>query len=90
MISYRSNQYSVPPEYIGKRLHLQVHDQQIHLYCNTKLVCVHSLSHKKLNYLKSHYIEITKRTLPFDDDKIVEIAKENLKKIGALYTDDRT
>lgn len=90
MISCQSNQYSVPPEYIGKRLYLQVHDYQIHLYYNTKLVCVHSLSHKKLNYLEAHYIDITKHTLPFDNEKIEEIAKENLKKIGALYTDDRT
>lgn len=90
MIHYKSNQYSVPPEYIDKRLNLQVHDTQIHLYCNTKLVAVHSLSYKKLNYLESHYIEITKRTLPFEEDKIEEIAKENLKKIGEVYTDDGT
>lgn len=90
MITYKSNQYSVPPEYIDKTLQLQVHDKQIHLYSNTKLVAVHSLSNKKLNYLESHYIEIAKRTLPFDDDKIEDIAKENLKMIGALYTDDRT
>lgn len=90
MINYKSNQYSVPPEYIDKSLQLQVHDHQIHLYFNTKLVAVHSLSGKKLNYLESHYIEIAKQTLPFDDDKIEEIAKENLNKIGALYTDDRT
>lgn len=90
MINYKSNQYSVPPEYIDKALQLQVHDNQIHLYFNTKLVAVHSPSNKKLNYLESHYIEIAKRTLPFNDEKIEEIAKENLKKIGALYTDDRT
>lgn len=90
MIHYQSNQYSVPPKYIDKTLHLQVHDHQIHLYFNTLLVAVHSLSQKKLNYLEEHYIEITKRTLPFEDDKIEEIAKENLNKIGAMYTDDRT
>src|SRR3712207_7363732 len=32
MISYKSNQYSVPPEYIGKRLKLQVYDDQLHVY----------------------------------------------------------
>lgn len=90
MIHYKSNQYSVPPEYIDKTLQLQVHDDQIHLYFNTKLVVVHSLSHKKLNYIESHYIAIAKRTLPFEDDKIEEIAKDNLNKIGAMYTDDRT
>jgi len=90
MITYQSKQYSVPPKYINKTLHLQVHDEKIHLYYNTKLVAMHSLNTKKLNYIETHYIEIAKRTLPFDDAKIEEIAKENLNKIGALYTDDRT
>lgn len=90
MINYKSNQYSVPPEYIDKVLQLQVHDAQIHLYFSIKLVAVHRLNNKKLNYLESHYIEIAKRTLPFDDNKIEEMARENLSKIGAIYTDDRT
>jgi transposase len=40
MISYKSNQYSVPPEYIGKKLKLQVYDNQLHLYYNTNLVTI--------------------------------------------------
>lgn len=90
MISYKSNQYSVPPKYIDKTLKLQVHDNKIHLYSNTELVAMHSISDRKLNYLESHYIEITKKTLPFEEDRIEEIAKENLNKIGAIYTNDRT
>lgn len=90
MINYKSNQYSILPEYFDKGLQLQVHNDQIHLCFNTKLVALHRLSGKKLNYLESHYIEIAKQTLPFDDDKIEEIAKENLNKIGAKYDDDRT
>ena len=69
MISYLSNQYSVPPEYKGKQLQLQVYDNQIHLYYNTKLVADHSINNKKLNYLERHYIEIMK-TLRFEDEKI--------------------
>ena len=85
LIRYKSNMYSVPPEYIGKSLKLQVYDNQLHLYYNTKLVTVHFLSDHKLNYLESHYIEISKLTLPFDEKKIEEIAKENLKMIGERY-----
>jgi len=85
MISYLSNQYSVPPEYKEKQLQLQVYDNQIHLYYNTKLVAVHSINNKKLNYLERHYIEIMKQTLRFEDKKIEAIAKENLKKIGEVY-----
>lgn len=91
MISYKANQYSVPPEYIGKKLQIQVYDNQIHLYCNTALVAIHDITQKKLNYLKTHYIEISRKTLPFDDDKIEQYAKENLLKIGGKYTyDDHT
>jgi len=85
MISYRSNQYSVPPEYIGKILQIQVYDNWIHLYYNTDLVAVHSISSRKLNYLEGHYIEIMGRTLPFESERIAEIAKENLRIIGERY-----
>lgn len=90
MITYKGNQYSLPPEYIDKRLQLQVYDNQLHLYFNTKLVAVHLVSSKKMNYLKEHYIEILKLTLPFDNEDIENIAKENLNKIGERYNENRT
>ncbi len=90
MITYKGNQYSLPPEYIDKRLQLQVYDNQIHMYFNTNLVAVHLISDKKMNYLKEHYVEILKLTLPFDNEDIENIAKENLSKIGERYNDNRT
>lgn len=90
MITYKGNQYSLPPEYIDKRLQLQVYDNQIHMYFNTNLVAVHLISNKKMNYLKEHYVEILKLTLPFDNEDIENIAKENLSKIGERYNDNRT
>lgn len=85
MICYKQNQYSVPPEYIDKTLQLQVYDNQIHLYHNTSLVTIHNISNRKFNYFDNHYIDILKMTLNFDDEKIKEIAKENLKMIGERY-----
>ena len=32
MITYGSNQYSVPPKYLGKRLVLQVYDNYLYVY----------------------------------------------------------
>lgn len=61
MISYKSNLYSVPPEYMNKNLKIQVYDDQIHAYYNTKLVTIHRVSTKKLNYQDDHYIEIAKK-----------------------------
>lgn len=91
MITYKRNQYSVPPEYIGKRLNLQSYDNQIHLYFNTKLVAIHDISTKRLNYLKDHYIDISKQTLGFEEEtKIENIALENLKAIGGKYSNEHS
>ena len=40
--------------------------------------------------MKEHYVEILKLTLPFDNEDIENIAKENLSKIGERYNDNRT
>lgn len=91
MISYKSNQYSVPPEYMNKQLQVQVFDQQLHLYYNKKLVAIHKVSNKKLNYLEEHYINIAKLTFPtMNDDEIRKRAQENIKIVGARFNDNRT
>ena len=38
MVTYHSNQYSVPPEYIGKYLSLQVYDNHLHVYYNNSTI----------------------------------------------------
>ncbi len=55
MISYKSNQYSVPAEYQGKTVGLQVYDNQIYVYHNMKLIVQHKISQSKLNYKEEHY-----------------------------------
>ena len=85
MITYLSNQYSVPPEYIGKQIKLQVYDDYLHLYHNTKLITMHQISVKKLNYLESHYILISKLTLNEDYIDIEDLSRKNLKQIGEMY-----
>lgn len=85
MITIRSRQYSVPPKYIGKQVTVQCFDNQLHVHYNTQLITIHKQSDTPLNYLDKHYIEIAKMTLPFEDKKIEEIARDNLKKIGARY-----
>ena len=85
MVSYKGCHYSVTPKYIAKHVHLQELDQHLCIYYNKLLITIHPISDKKFNYLKEHYVEIAKQTLPFDDDKIEEIAKENLQRIGERY-----
>lgn len=85
MITYLSNQYSVPPKYIGKRMNFQVYDNYLHVYYNTDLIVIHQISSKKLNYLESHYIEISKLTLNEKKYDIHSLAKSNLELIGERY-----
>jgi transposase len=90
MISYLGNHYSVAPEYMGKHVHIQEHDSHLCVYYNKLLITIHPVSDKKLNYLHEHYVEIAKLTLPFSDDKIEEIAQENLERIGKRYEYNNT
>lgn len=85
LFRYQGNQYSVPPEYIGKTVTLQVHDDYIHVYCNTKLIALHPVSEKKINYQEAHYLELARKTHSFAEANIAERAKENLNALGAVY-----
>ena len=86
MIVYKGNQYSVPIKYIGKKVEYQIEDSKLYIYCNTKLIALHIISDKKLNYDEEHYLEIVRANFKHkDESEIVKIAKENLKLIGDLY-----
>src|SRR3712207_3838207 len=90
MILYKSNQYSVPPEYIGKRLKLQVYDDQLHVYYNTKLVTIHNIQNQKLNYHLEHYAEVSGLTFSKNSYEMMETAKQNLDlKIGRASCRER-
>lgn len=88
MISYQSNLYSVPPDYIGKRLKLQTYNGQLHLYYNMTLVTIHTVRASKLNYHFEHYKQLSELTLGHTKDQIAELAKKNLKMIGEVYNNE--
>lgn len=86
MVTYKQNQYSVPTEYVGKILTIKVLDNKLHIYDNTKLVTIHQISTKKLNYHIQHYEEILSTVFrKSTNDEMKKMAKENLKKIGLNY-----
>ncbi|QNU65614.1 IS21 family transposase [Ruminiclostridium herbifermentans] len=86
MFNHNECQYSVPPEYIGKTLTLQVYDGYIHVYYNMELITIHTLSKKKLNYFTEHYTAIARKSHAFKEENINERAKENLQVIGEVYS----
>ena len=85
MITYKSNQYSVPAGYIGKTVSLQVYENYIHVYYSTDLIVRHEIRQRKLNYKKEHYIETLTKQLPYTDD-IEELALKNLAAINEVYS----
>lgn len=87
-ISIHSNQYSVPPAYIGKTVEYQIHDLNAYVYYSTKLIAVHMLSDRKLNYLPEHYEAILSSVFPARQaEEIADMAKTNLNAIGGIYGD---
>lgn len=86
MITVKSNQYSVPKEHIGKIVNCQVYDSNIYVYCNTKLIAMHALSNRKLNYSINHYIDaLSCKYIGKSSDEVRELAKQNLEIIGRIY-----
>ena len=78
MITYKSNQYSVPAEYCGKIVEVQVYDQKLHIYYNTKSICEHLIT--------EHYLETLSSSFGNREmDDINQIAIDNLNAIGELY-----
>src|SRR5690625_4577519 len=88
MITYKSNQYSVPAGYIGKTVSLQVYDNHIHVYYSTELIVRHEIQQRKLNYKQEHYIETLSKQLPYTNE-IEELALKNLEAINEVYDDEQ-
>ncbi len=86
MVNYNNCQYSVPAEFIGSIVKLQVYNNNLYIYYTTKLIAMHIISTNKLNYLEKHYVDIVGQNFSHKDKKdIEEIAKHNLKNIGGYY-----
>lgn len=86
MITIKSNQYSVPREYIGKIVKYQIHDSNVYIYFNTKLIAMHILSKRKLNYSTEHYVDaLSCKYIGKSSDEVRELAKHNLEIIGGIY-----
>ena len=85
MFQYNGCQYSVPPEYVGKYVSLQVYDGYIHVYYSTDFITIHALSKNKLNYNSGHYAAIARKSHVFKEENIADRAKENLEIIGKVY-----
>ena len=83
MITYNKRKYSVPCEYIGKPVRMQVVDKELIIYYSTEIIARHMLSTKRLNYSESHYKQLLSVNLK-DDDAIAALSEANLAQLDAL------
>lgn len=85
LITFKSIKYSVDHTYIDKIVNVQLIGELIYIYCNTKLITMHPISKKNINYHEQHFKSLSKRALKFDDERIENMANNNLKMIGVAW-----
>lgn len=80
LISYKSNKYSVPKQYIGKKVGRIIKSNKLHIYYNSKIVTVHHISDKKLNTKASHRLFYEERFNP--QTEVNELIIEEMENIS--------
>jgi transposase len=85
LFSYKQKMYSVPPDLIGKNVIIQVIENNLYVYYNKKLITVHSISDKKVNYHDEHHFKMVGITFPKKKDDIEEFAKKHLKELEKFH-----
>jgi len=84
LVYYQGSRYSVDPKFIGKKLTIKEQDHKLHLYNNNKLIAIHKLNQRVINYIPEHYFAGLRATMPYKtEEELVELAENNL----ALFDD---
>ena len=81
MISYEGRKYSVPPDYIGKRVDITDTGSGFDITFNNHFVKHWEKRERVMNFDENDYLEIARRSSlkMLDDDEIVSIAERNLE-----------
>ena len=69
LISYKSNKYSVPKDFIGCRVGISVKKDELHIHYNNKIIAIHSITENLLNIKKEHQLHYPKRQLVLNEIK---------------------
>lgn len=85
-VSFKGNKYSIPIDFINKKVSLEVKDNFLHIYYNTILIESHVISESILNYKKDTLKDILKSDSlkHFSDDSIDDFISNNLKSMDIL------
>lgn len=80
LFKYKQNMYSVPSELIGKKIEIQITENHLQVYYSKRLITVHAISDKKVNYHKNHHLEMINITFK-NKEKVLEYADKHLKEL---------
>lgn len=66
LVSYKSNKYSVPKEFIGRHVGLTIKRDELHIYYTNKIIAIHPVTQNLLNIKKEHHLHYPTRHQPED------------------------
>jgi len=69
LVSYKSNKYSVPKEFIGRHVGLTIKRDELHIYYTNKIIAIHPVTQNLLNIKKEHHLYYPTRPKPVDETK---------------------
>lgn len=83
LVSYKGKGYSVPVNYINKKVKIYPVDNKIYIYFKDELISTHDVSITSFNYKEEHYVQALSSY--YEDQRQIEaIAKDNLERLDAL------
>lgn len=84
LISYKSNKYSVPKQFIGKKVGRIIKNNKLQIYYNNKIITNHQITNKKLNIKEIHNLFYEKHLRT--DESAKKIILEEMEAI--VYDND--
>ena len=84
LIYYKGSRYSVPKKYINQTVKVKESDNKLYVYYNKKLIVMHDITNKKINYRKEDYIEGLSAVITKPGYDIEGLAENNLELLGKI------
>lgn len=84
LIYYKGSRYSVPKKYINQTVKVKESDNKLYVYYNKKLIVMHDITNKKINYRKEDYIEGLSTVITKPGYDIEGLAENNLELLGKI------
>ena len=80
LFQYKYNKYSLPQEYIGKRVGLAVQNKELLIYYNGKIIEKHPITNNKFNIKEEHklYYKKTDKQAIKESNQIILKELENI------------